>query len=246
MMGIYKITNQINGKSYIGQSVHIERRWQEHKLPSSNSRISLAIKKYGIENFTFEVLEEIKDCSILTQRESYYIKLYNSIVPNGYNIVEEDELNPTAFVFYNQEEFKDIVDKIQNTKLTFDEIAQQYNLNRRTITRINQGYVHHLENVEYPLRKTTTVQPNSYCKDCGKLISKGCKRCSDCSRKASRAIERPSRNELKQLIRTTPFTTIGQLFKVSDNAIRKWCQGYNLPTKKSDIKKYSDAEWLNV
>jgi hypothetical protein len=55
-----------------------------------------------------------------------------------------------------------------------------------------------------------------------------------------------SREELKQLIRTTPFTQIGKQFNVSDNAIRKWCDKYDLPRKSSEIKKYSNNEWENI
>ena len=73
MIGIYKITNLKNGKSYIGQSVHIERRWSEHCIPSSKSLIGKAIQKYGKENFSFQVLEE---CSVelLNEKEEFYIK----------------------------------------------------------------------------------------------------------------------------------------------------------------------------
>ena len=49
MIGIYKITNKINNKSYIGQSIHIERRWSEHCFPSKTSQISLAIQEFGKE-----------------------------------------------------------------------------------------------------------------------------------------------------------------------------------------------------
>lgn len=52
-----------------------------------------------------------------------------------------------------------------------------------------------------------------------------------------------NRETLKQLIRTTPFTTIATQYGVSDNAIRKWCRKYNLPTKSNEIKHYSDEEW---
>lgn len=52
-----------------------------------------------------------------------------------------------------------------------------------------------------------------------------------------------SREELKKLIRTTSFTQIGKQYGVSDNAIRKWCDKYNLPRKVSDIKKISDKDW---
>ena len=66
-IGIYKITNKENGKSYIGQSIHIERRWEEHCLPSSTSLISKAIQKYGKTNFIFEIIEEcqIDDLNVL-------------------------------------------------------------------------------------------------------------------------------------------------------------------------------------
>lgn len=53
-------------------------------------------------------------------------------------------------------------------------------------------------------------------------------------------VERPTREQLKELIRFKPFTQIGKDFGVSDNAVRKWCKSYNLPTKTSDIK------WINL
>ena len=52
-----------------------------------------------------------------------------------------------------------------------------------------------------------------------------------------------TREELKNLIRTTPFTTIGIKYGVSDNAVRKWCDKYNLPRTLSDIKQISDEDW---
>lgn len=55
----------------------------------------------------------------------------------------------------------------------------------------------------------------------------------------------PTRAELKELIRNKPFTQIGVMFGVSDNAIRKWCDSYGLPRKKSEINKYTEEEWKN-
>lgn len=73
MTGIYKITNKINGKFYIGQSVDIKRRFIEHKTPHGTmTSIKLAIKKYGKENFLFEVIEECK-VEELDEREVYWI-----------------------------------------------------------------------------------------------------------------------------------------------------------------------------
>lgn len=81
------------------------------------------------------------------------------------------------------------------------------------------------------------------CEDCGKYISKNAKYCPECAAKHSRIVERPTREELKQLIRSTPFTKIGTKFGVTDNAIRKWCKAENLPSKVSEIKQYTDSEW---
>lgn len=83
----------------------------------------------------------------------------------------------------------------------------------------------------------------NYCVKCGKPITKKATRCDKCAREASRVVDRPSREELKQLIRTTPFVQIASKFNVTDNAIRKWCDGYSLPRKVTDIKHYSDKEW---
>lgn len=82
-----------------------------------------------------------------------------------------------------------------------------------------------------------------YCIDCGCEISKDSIRCIPCNNRLLRKVERPDRETLKSLIRTTPFTTIAKNFNVSDNAIRKWCDNYKLPRKTSIIKHYSDEEW---
>lgn len=71
--GIYKITNKITNKCYVGQSIDIYRRWQEHCRPSSNSIIGKAIRKYGKENFDFEILEEVKNIKDLNEKEAFYI-----------------------------------------------------------------------------------------------------------------------------------------------------------------------------
>ena len=89
MIGIYKITNNLNGKCYIGQSINIETRWKQHISESKNLRrhykIHIALNEFGIENFTFEVLEECPlDINILNEKERYWIKYYNSF-EEGYN-----------------------------------------------------------------------------------------------------------------------------------------------------------------
>ena len=60
------------------------------------------------------------------------------------------------------------------------------------------------------------------------------------------ASKKPSREVLKEQIRNTPFTQLGKIYEVSDNAVRKWCKSYNLPSRTTDIKNISDEEWVNI
>lgn len=90
MVGIYKITNLINQKAYIGQSVDIKSRFTDHRSNAFNPNcreyeklLYRAFRKYGIENFSFEILEicEIRE---LNEKEKYYVELYDTFY-NGYN-----------------------------------------------------------------------------------------------------------------------------------------------------------------
>lgn len=87
MIGIYKITNMINNKCYIGQSIHIEQRLEDHKRNyQSNVHLQNSISKYGINNFKFEVIEECIE-GRLNEREIYWIEYYDSTNRDkGYNI----------------------------------------------------------------------------------------------------------------------------------------------------------------
>jgi group I intron endonuclease len=82
--GIYKITNLINDKTYIGQSVNIEKRWRGHISTSKNSKskqshymLYKAFRKYGTQNFKFEILELVPNKKDLEFKELYYYKMYN-------------------------------------------------------------------------------------------------------------------------------------------------------------------------
>ena len=102
--GIYKITNLVNGKVYIGQSVDIYERWAEHKYNMSytkyqNILLYKAFHKYGIENFSFDIIDYCVP-EELNEKEIYYIKEFNSWVGYdeawGYNMTIGGEGNNGA------------------------------------------------------------------------------------------------------------------------------------------------------
>lgn len=85
------IKNNVNDKSYVGQSINIENRWTHHKSELNNNKhindyLQNAWNKYGEDNFSFIVIEECKE-SELNEKEIYYINKYNSM-NNGYNLCE--------------------------------------------------------------------------------------------------------------------------------------------------------------
>mgnify|MGYP002507802090 CR=1 FL=1 len=87
---IYRIKNKINNKMYVGQTKNsVARRWTEHKRDAKNPKyagfyIHRAIKKYGVENFEVDILEEAP-CDLLNEREVYWINYYDTF-KHGYNL----------------------------------------------------------------------------------------------------------------------------------------------------------------
>ena len=84
---IYKIVNKIDKKTYIGQTVHdCESRWSDHVKKRSNCRyLKSALKKHGVDNFDFKIVCITFDSS-LDDMEIDYIKKYDCLAPNGYNL----------------------------------------------------------------------------------------------------------------------------------------------------------------
>lgn len=92
---IYCYTNKMNGKKYIGQTISEKNRKKDHLRRTQRYKILFdkVLQKKGIQNFEYEILFEIdekrsKIFNVLNDKEKFYIKLYNSQVPNGYNISE--------------------------------------------------------------------------------------------------------------------------------------------------------------
>ena len=104
---IYKITNKINGKVYIGEiTISLEQRWKTHCRDGKNgnhnkSALHDAIHKYGADNFIIEQIDEVPDEQRF-EKETEYIMKYKSLVSqHGYNIV----LHGSGYGIYNAEDF---------------------------------------------------------------------------------------------------------------------------------------------
>ena len=126
---IYKISNTINDKVYIGQTtLSIEERWQEHfkKINKGKETIYKAIRKYGFLNFYIEKIEECEN-SLLNDREIYWIKYYDSY-KNGYN----ETLGGESGCKYDHNEIIKKFLELNDTALT----AKYFNCSIHTVRNI--------------------------------------------------------------------------------------------------------------
>jgi group I intron endonuclease len=89
--GIYKITNKINGRYYIGSSINIKNRWNEHKRTlkqnkHDNDFLQKSWNKHGEESFLFEIIEYVLDLNKLLEREQSYLDLITYDKKMSYNL----------------------------------------------------------------------------------------------------------------------------------------------------------------
>ena len=178
MTGIYKITNLINNKIYIGQSTDCQRRWAEHKRagqinPTSlknerdyNVPIHRAMRKYGVENFTFEIIENC-EISLLDAQEQYWVKYYDSNnQEKGYNLTAGGQRSfalsgeQHSQAKLTQIQVNEIYDLLQNhLEISVRKISEDYNVSPSLISLINNGRIWKNEILKYPLRPANYSLP---------------------------------------------------------------------------------------
>lgn len=98
MYQIYKITNQKNGMVYIGSSINVERRWRQHKEASINEKdhhynypLMIAFREFGIDNFTFEIVETLPSWEEMIEAEHNWIVKEDCVKPKGYNQTDKTD-----------------------------------------------------------------------------------------------------------------------------------------------------------
>ena len=130
---IYKITNKVNGKSYIGQTIqNVKERFYQHCATKCsqailNMVIHKAITKYGKSNFTIEVIEEVESAN-LNDRERYWIRYYDSY-NNGYNSTEGGQ---DGIKLFKNLDTESIVREYKSGK-SLREIGRLFNVDKQTI-----------------------------------------------------------------------------------------------------------------
>ena len=133
---IYKITNKINGKIYIGQTIQkpIERFYQHcaksAKCEVLNMPIHKAILKYGKNNFSFEILETINK-NKLNERERYWISYYDSY-NSGYNATFGGQKGAKPFKYHDDDA---IIESYKNGS-SLRNIGSKFNLDKDTIKSV--------------------------------------------------------------------------------------------------------------
>lgn len=143
---IYKITNDINNKVYIGKTLHssIEQRFYEHKKDYQRVRCEKrplydAMNKYGFEHFSIELIEEVP-IEQLSEREIYWIDYYNSY-KNGYNATYGGEgkqlydYNAIVQGFMSGKLIKDLAEEFGCCADTISQAIQLANLDVHTNSR---------------------------------------------------------------------------------------------------------------
>jgi group I intron endonuclease len=128
---IYKITNKVNNKVYIGQTRYtLEFRWRQHQHKKDNTYFHNAIRKYGVDNFSIEILEEC-DVKDLNSREMFYIAKYDSF-KNGYNLTIGGDGNRRLVLDDKYDEIKELY----LSGFSSNKISDLYGVDKASIVKL--------------------------------------------------------------------------------------------------------------
>lgn len=269
--GIYKITNQVNGKCYIGQSVNIARRWRDHKKTSSDasynaydSVLHKAFRKYGIENFSFEVLEECSQES-LNAKEIYWINYFNSDdSQRGYNLTPGGDNVGQKCRKLTDEQLQELKRLLKTTLISQTDLAKQFNISQMAVSDINRGISYPDLNEVYPLRpfplvgpkgvrekKVSCIPKNAHpCKYCGKLTTNKTYCSRECQVKDTSPMEILTDSLTKEVlikeIREHGYSNTAVNHGTCVKSIKKLCKQYGIPTYKKDFFAWYEEQFPTV
>ena len=157
---IYKITNDVNGKIYIGKTTRtLTDRWVEHLNDRLEKDTSIplynAMNKYGIEHFSIEIVEDNIPKEEINDKERYYISYFNSLShEGGYNVTPGGDGGRTSSKLTETEVAKIVTLLLDQDNIeSLSEIGRQFNISSSVIGTINRGQSWYNPTLSYPLRK---------------------------------------------------------------------------------------------
>lgn len=157
---IYKISNNFDNKLYIGLTTKkvAKERWYQHRYlarhlsASDKSYLHRSMNEHGIDNFTFEIIEEVED-EKLPEREQFWINQYNTYIPNGYNLTLGGEGTPGFSRPQSEEERQKKSESIKKFRAEHPEMNEMYrqrmienNNNPEYRKKVLEGYQQFLKN----------------------------------------------------------------------------------------------------
>lgn len=156
MYYLYEIKNLKSNNSYIGQTNNPDRRWREHKSaafnihnPSYDYPLYRAIRKYGLNNFSFSIIEK----NIPTEKEINNLEIKYIEKYGYYNIAEGGSLREDLKIL-SKEESKNLILDLKNNNLLYIDICNKYDISMTLVSNINYGNRYFNINEKYPIRKT--------------------------------------------------------------------------------------------
>ena len=151
--GIYKITNLINGKFYIGSTCQsFKKRWQKHlqaisKYQHPNPHLQNSINKHGLNNFSFEILEYTeRDKKVTIERESHYIQTLNP----DYNLGSPKAIG--AECMFSKEVCLEIIKRRVNGE-SYKNLIRDYGTTKVTLSKIVSGRYYNSKDIDLTLLK---------------------------------------------------------------------------------------------
>jgi len=238
---IYKITNLVNGKVYIGQTIRtLKQRWWAHccKLSKTHGGCPIlhrAIEKYGKENFKMEEIEQV-DPTVLDEREIYWIRFYDSTNrEKGYNLSTGGMSGATREFALTKEQEEEVI-KLKLEGKSSEELSRMYGIDKGTVKNI---FTRH--GLEMPNRKAleNKVDQNEffdYVTEGTHNINDVCKQFKICKTSAYHLFKRLNINP--QVLKKKPGT-ISNAEKNASLLVQKYNEGYNI---KQLVKMFSSPK----
>ena len=239
MIGIYKVVYVPENKVvYVGQSIDIKDRFKQHKYNYNNpnelgykSHFYRTLRKYGLENFRFELVEECL-AEQLDEKEIYWIAQFDTF-KHRCNSTERGQ--HMAAKNLTEDELRDLKNDLRENKLSFNEMSHKFSVSNLFLSQINKGLLYFDEAEKYPLR-----QNKKYCLQCGAEIQNESALCWKCYSKEQ--LKKNSNLSLEGAIillkeKNRNFEEVGRQVGVNGNSIRRRLKEAGLPFHSSDYQK---------